>query len=255
MQAAPISSTQVGSMKLQDALPDAQAILDMAPEALAGHLVGPIRKEMAGNNGKLNRQSFLIGVTQDFGNKGGEVALAVATAWQYLVISGVMVEDPTQLNAWYVFTARGRAVESAEDFRRADAIRLYPKALLNPYIVQKTFDEFVAGDYESAVFKAFKAVEVAVRQIGEFSDADYGLPLIAKAFNPDNGPLTLRDEQPAEREAVRNLFCGAYGLYRNPAGHRIVSYNSPARALEVIGLASLLMRRLEDVQDALREYQ
>jgi hypothetical protein len=46
------------------------------------------------------------------------------------------------------------------------------------------------GNYADAVFSAFRAVEEAVREAGNFALTDIGVPLMRKAFDPTNGPLT-----------------------------------------------------------------
>src|SRR5215203_2310292 len=46
------------------------------------------------------------------------------------------------------------------------------------------------GKYDTAVFEAMKAVEVAVREGADLSDKDLGVHLMRKAFDKNTGPLT-----------------------------------------------------------------
>jgi hypothetical protein len=47
---------------------------------------------------------------------------------------------------------------------------------------------FARGDYDPAVFRAFKEVEVRVRKKDTSLVGEYGVDLMNKAFGP-NGPL------------------------------------------------------------------
>ena len=72
------------------------------------------------------------------------------------------------------------------------------------------------GELDEAVFAAFKAVEVAVRETGGFKATEVGVPLMRKAFDAKNGPLADQSQPDAEREALCHLFAGAIGSYKNP---------------------------------------
>jgi hypothetical protein len=69
--------------------------------------------------------------------------------------------------------------------------------------------------------------------------------LVREAFR-DNGPLCDMLQQPAEREALANLFAGAIGSYKNPHSHRHVDIEDPLETAEIVALASHLLRIVDD---------
>jgi hypothetical protein len=53
------------------------------------------------------------------------------------------------------------------------------------------------------------------------------------AFKPHTGPLANKSEAEPEQLAVRKLFAGAIGYYKNPGSHRNVIVG-PDEAVELI---------------------
>jgi uncharacterized protein (TIGR02391 family) len=105
------------------------------------------------------------------------------------------------------------------------------------------------GEYDTAIFQAFREVEITVRAKGGFGLNDLGVDLMRNAFRPTSGkgktvnPGSLTDTQIpiAEQEAMLSLFAGAIGFYKNPQSHRHVP-SHPEEAAEVVIFASLLLR-------------
>lgn len=92
-----------------------------------------------------------------------------------------------------------------------------------------------------------KAVEVRVRGLASLGDDAYGVDLMNKAFGP-TGALTDHAAARGEQEGMRALFGGAYGVLRNPSGHREVDYDDVGEAAEAVTTASLLMRILDRIE-------
>jgi len=63
-----------------------------------------------------------------------------------------------------------------------------------------------------------------------------------KAFDKSTGPLSDSSLPEAEREALSHLFGGAIGSYKSPQSHRNVSITDLTEAVEMIVLASHLIR-------------
>ena len=117
---------------------------------------------------------------------------------------------------------------------------LLPKRLLHHVISQKVLSIFMQGDYDTAVFQAFKQVEVAVRGAGGYEEKDRGTDLMRKAFHVDNGNLTDQSQLPAEKQARSDLFAGAIGSYKNPGSHRDVEMTAEEAAGLIIFASHLL---------------
>jgi len=65
------------------------------------------------------------------------------------------------------------------------------------------------------------------------------------------GPLVDAEADKGEQEGTRALFAGAYGVFRNPSGHREVDYDDVIEAAEAVQTASLLMRLLDRIETRL----
>ena len=113
---------------------------------------------------------------------------------------------------------------------------------LDPILARKVIPTYLRGDYETAVFQAYKEVEVRVRQVCRFGDDKLGVSLMREAFNPDKGPLRDENIDQSEREAMAALFAGSIGLMKNPASHRNTNLDDPGEAAEAILWANYLLR-------------
>jgi uncharacterized protein (TIGR02391 family) len=117
---------------------------------------------------------------------------------------------------------------------------------LDPVLAQKVTPSFIRGEYDTAIFQAYREVEIRVRKgcadSGQpIADDIVGIRLMYKAFDTEHGPLTNKEVITAERDAMRNLFAGAIGLLKNPTSHRYVKLTE-LEASELIHFANYLLR-------------
>lgn len=108
-------------------------------------------------------------------------------------------------NGWLVLTRWGRDFDTGRDLPRVKLKAALPDSLLHEKVKSASMDIYLTGRFEAAVFEAFKLVEIAVRDAANFSETDYGTDMIAKAFNPDKGPLTDSSRAEAERKGLMGL--------------------------------------------------
>lgn len=234
---------------LTSLIPDVEVLLALAPEELA-EVVLKLALEH-GQNNKTHQQAIASHIHGTPGDNGGypqnrrsDAERALAEAWNWLSVQGLLIPEPgaNGHNGWMLFSRRAKTVLANDTFRTYARSVEFPKALLHPSIAEEVWLDIVRGDIETAVFKSFRAVEIAVREAGHFADTDIGVPLMRKAFDKATGPLTDQQQPEAEREALAHLFAGAIGSYKNPHSHRTVTIKDATEAQEMVVLASHLLR-------------
>jgi uncharacterized protein (TIGR02391 family) len=122
---------------------------------------------------------------------------------------------------------------------------MLPAETLDPILLSKIQSPFLRSDFEIAIFSAFKEVEIRVRIAAGLAQNELGAPMMRKAFNPKNGPLSDPTQIKGEQQAISDLFAGAIGAFKNPSSHRDVGFNDYSEALELIMLADRLIKIAE----------
>ena len=238
---------------LKSLLPDSAVITVLEPEQLAGVLLEYLNSLPPQELSQLNRFNFFNiasyggGPFAEYPQQQREsVATAFLEAWIWLEREGLLIPTVGDVSGnGRAISRRGETLRDSHTFdayRRSSAL---PTAQLHPKIARKVFATFVQGDYDTAVFQAFKEIEVAVRDAAKLSAADIGMALMRKAFDKQSGPLTDMSQPEGEREALAHLFAGAIGVLKNPQSHRKVALTEPGEAVEMIMFASWLLRVID----------
>ena len=110
---------------------------------------------------------------------------------------------------------RAQRLARESEPHRAFSARRILKQDLHPTICKDVWALYHRGEYDTAVFVAMKAVEVAVRGAGGFTAKDIGASLMRRAFDTNSGPLADETAEASERQALSDLFAGAIGTYKN----------------------------------------
>ena len=237
--------------KLSEILPNADDLLSLEPEELAGPLLVSLQGSDYINPAEIISYEHLENaeIKEYLAGGADDILRALMQAWQWLEREGFVALRPASLSRetdvmrtgiTYFVTNRGKKIAQREDLDAYRKANLLPKGQLHPIIAQKVWSLFLRGDYDCAVFQAFKEVEIAVRSAGNYDGRDIGVDLMRKAFG-NGGALTDPNQASAEQQARSNLFAGAIGSYKNPFSHRTV-FVSAEEAAEMIIFASHLLR-------------
>jgi len=232
-------------------MPDPETMLVLEPEDVAGFLL-----EFFHSIREMDRQQRVMRLDWlesaqaigDYPQKFHDpISMALMEAWSWLEREGLIAAFPSRIaSGSYFITRRGRMLKSRADVTEYNKRSGLPKHILHPVIVEKAWAAFVRGDYDTAVFQAFKEIEVSVRTAGGFAPTDLGIALMRKAFEALGGPLTEAAEPLPEREALAHLFAGAIGRFKNPSSHRHVTITNPGETFEMLAFASHLLRIVGD---------
>lgn len=224
-----------------------QDLLALEPEELAGVLVELVSgvPQSRGFSMMLFHTQVFPPLRTGYQSEAENVLLALAEAFSWLEMQGIVARDPnwnvhSDFSRLYFLTRRGRQLRSRADVETYRRGRMLPLDLLQPALADKVHHLFLRGDYDTAVFQAFKEVEVAVRTAGGYGADTFGVDLMRKAFHAENGPLCDNELLEAERQAEMFLFSGAIGHAKNPASHRVVGLERVEAARLIVFASHLL---------------
>jgi uncharacterized protein (TIGR02391 family) len=237
-------------------IPDAQVLLSLEPEELAGKILFVLRKRV--ENSRQPEQYFILAnLLNDLWPLNympnyqppyppefqKQINLAIGESWGWLIAQSLLVPSGTHGGTdSYLLGRRALKFQDETEFAAFRVTRMLSKDSLHPRIADKVWVAFLRGDYDVAVFQAMKAVEVYVREAAKLPDSLLGVKLARTAFDPSSGPLTDPTAEAGEKEARSALFAGTIGSYKNPHSHRHVHLTDPQEAIEIIMLANHLLR-------------
>lgn len=226
--------------------PPVETVLEMEPEELAPFVLQQISSVQDGN---LNRYNYSLG-SGDFiqwaGANNEEVLRRLMVAWAWLEKELFVAPKPGSQGDWVFITQRGRKILETQDFEAYKKGKLLSTDNLDPVLVRKVKPAFIRGDYDTAVFEAFKEVEVRVRRKAKLAATDIGVALMRKAFG-SSGSLADITLPGGEQVALMDLFAGAIGTYKNPSSHRNVDFINAAEVADIIHTANQLLRIVDRI--------
>ena len=232
---------------------DYKTLLGLEPEELAGIVLEHFNSQGTTKRALIGCGNFIAPETlRDYPRDHvDDIRYALVEALLWLENEGLITQDPGQRSKdWCFITRRGRKLKNRTAVAAYRKANLLPKELLHPMMVDKVWPLFSRGAYDTAVFQAFKEVEVAVRDAGEYPEEDCDAELMKKAFDSKTGKLTETSLTEGEKHATSALFAGAMGLYKDPSCHRNVNFTAE-KAAEMIIFASHLLKIVDSRQPVL----
>lgn len=233
--------------QMKDAFPPPEELLRLEPEEIAVFLLDYLceLESSSPRGANLSRYNFTLdgNMMHYAGERRSEAGRAMMEAWCWLEKEGMLAPTPNNSDGdWRYVTKKGfkyRKRTDLETYRKGYLLR---RETLDQNLFDNVYNLFIRGDYDTAVFRAYKEVEVRVREKAGLPDNLLGRDLMRTAFHPETGPLADKDALSAERQATSDLFAGSIGLFKNPSSHRRVNYDDAAEAAEMILFANHLLR-------------
>lgn len=230
--------------------PPVSELYTMLPEEIGKLFLLYIKQNQTDGRNKVHLSHYAnpsASHFQAYAGNNNEALHLLAEAWSWLKTEGYLADDPQDSsNGWCFITRKGMSINSIDDFKTFSHIRLLPKDSLSPILQKHVYGLFMRGEFEKAVFEAYKAVEVKMRECAGWADTEIGVSLARKAFNPTSGVLTDQSiSDTGEKQAYSDLFAGALGIFKNPSSHRYVDYTDPVTVTGLILFANSLIQIIE----------
>jgi uncharacterized protein (TIGR02391 family) len=159
-----------------------------------------------------------------------------------------MRQDPSQSSEVFkILTDRGRALAEKSINEMVIPSIDIDALLTRDDLRLRVRGDYQSGDYDTAIFKAFRLVEETVRTKAGLPATAIGTDLMSAAFKPKGGIL----KHPAaategELEGFHVLMRGAIMWFKNPSSHRTVSYSSPEAVAHALGFANMLLDLIDE---------
>jgi len=237
-------SEEIFVNSFSEVFPDAESLLRLEPEELGAALLEHINSWSEGELRTLGSQNTTTALAILYPDRHEEIKRILTEGWVWLESEGFLAPLPGSNRGLSFVTRKGKQFTQAQ---RLDSYRKMKLLVdtLHTRIDEKVRAAFLRGDYGGAVFAAFKEVEVSVREASGASATDIGVDLLNSPFKPHAGPLTDGNLPEPEQLALRSLFAGAIGYYKNPGSHRHVP-TDPEGVAGVLAFASVLLRIVDE---------
>ena len=140
-------------------LPSPEDVLEMEPEELAPFLLRFLKTQPPH---AINRYNFSLPndptLHEKLGQQGyNEYLKRVMEAWAWLEREGFLAPLPGHDGDWMFVTRKGDRVINAEDFGAYRHSSLLPTHI-DPALIRNVRPLFSRGDYDTAIFRAFKKI-------------------------------------------------------------------------------------------------
>jgi hypothetical protein len=142
-------------------------ILKLLTSGDTNEATGPTRSGKVNQHNFFNRANDFAAPPKYGRGKQEEVDKALLRAWGWLERQGLLVKDPSPGQNWFFLTDEARELASREDATAYSKANLLPKNQLHPLLASKVYPAFLRGEYDTAIFQAFREIEIAVRQAGK----------------------------------------------------------------------------------------
>jgi uncharacterized protein (TIGR02391 family) len=231
--------------RLFDLVPNVETLLELEAPELAGVILEQLNSAGPGDAHQLNLPAYSAEASAYPQERRDVITARLAEGWAWLIANGMLAPRVDYFSGSWCFVTRlgQRTADRAGLAQYLKAMEL-PKDKLHPSIADRCHAQFIRGEFDTAVFQAYKQLEIAIREAAGLPDGLIGVALARKAFNVDDGPLTDMSREPSERQALSDLMAGALGSYKNPHSHRNVRVY-PAEAADMIIMASHLLGIVE----------
>ena len=228
----------------KDIFPPIETALELEPEELAQFVLKHLNEIK-----HINRYNYTLSTHGDM----KEYAQSDLQEFQEKLMEGfvwleremLIIPEAESQGEWRRITSKGKKVLEGENFSSYIKESLLSAEELHPILIRKVKPIFLRGDYDTAIFQAFKAVEVIVRDKGGYKKSDIGVNLMRKAFHPKDGKLSNKKAEMSEKQGMSDLFAGAIGLFKNPASHRDIDGISLSEASDYIKVANCLLKMVD----------
>lgn len=236
-------------MSIYSIVPDHNNLLKLEAEEIWGIILEDLNEQNKDSHSRYNYTS--IHNLQQYPREHQEqISRNLMEGWIWLEKEWLIAPKPCDIwNGGRSFiTRRGKKVKNRSGLKSYQHANLLPKKCLHPRIGSKVIAPFIRWEYETAIFQAFKEIEITVRKEAVLPK-ELGVPLMRAAFKKNIWPLTDTSTEEGEQEAMQHLFAGAIGTYKNPHSHRNVEIKNPIEAMETIILASHLLRIVDNIKN------